>query len=80
MSISTMYFFFAFCNMTFDFLLVRLWYGFSFEICLLGKIVALLFGLELFESMRNIAVRNSPAFSYPLPVLVRVCSNLLIIK
>ena len=45
MSISTMYFFFAFCNMTFDFLLVRLWYGFSFEICLLGKIVALLFGL-----------------------------------
>ena len=45
MSISTVYFFFAFCNTTFDFLLVRLWFGFSFEICLLGKIVALLFGL-----------------------------------
>ena len=26
------------------------------------------------------AVRNIPAFSYPLPVLVRVLSNLLIIK
>jgi len=35
---------------------------------------------ELFESMRNMAVRNSPAFSYPLPVLVRVLSNLLIVK
>lgn len=30
--------------------------------------------------MRNMAVRNSPAFSYPLPVLVRVLSNLLIFK
>lgn len=30
--------------------------------------------------MRNMAVRNSPAFSYPLPVLVRVLSNLLIVN
>ena len=32
------------------------------------------------EKKRNMAVRNSPAFSYPLPVLVRVLSNLLIVK
>lgn len=30
--------------------------------------------------MRNMAVLHSPAFSYPLPVLVRVLSNLLIFK
>ena len=30
--------------------------------------------------MRNMAVWNSPAFSYPLPVLVRVLFNLLIFK
>ena len=30
--------------------------------------------------MRNMAVLHSPAFSYPLPVLVRVLFNLLIFK
>lgn len=30
--------------------------------------------------MRNMALPNSPAFSYPLPVLVRVLFNLLIFK
>ena len=30
--------------------------------------------------MRNMAVLHSPAISYPLPVLVRVLSNLLIFK
>lgn len=30
--------------------------------------------------MRNMAVLHSSAFSYPLPVLVRVLSNLLIFK
>ena len=35
---------------------------------------------ELFESMRNIVILNSPAFSYPLPVLMRVECNSLIVK
>ena len=30
--------------------------------------------------MRNMAVLHSPAFSYPLPILVRVLFNLLIFK
>lgn len=30
--------------------------------------------------MRNMVVLHSPAFSYPLPVLVRVLFNLLIFK
>lgn len=35
---------------------------------------------ELFESMRNIVILNSLAFSYPLPVLMRVEYNSLIVK
>ena len=35
---------------------------------------------ELFESMRNILILNSLAFSYPLPVLMRVEYNSLIVK
>ena len=35
---------------------------------------------ELFESMRNMVVQNSLAFSYPLPVLMRVFYKALIIK
>ena len=35
---------------------------------------------ELFESMRNMVVLNSLAFSYPLPVLMRVFYKALIIK
>lgn len=35
---------------------------------------------ELFESMRNMVVLNNPAFSYPLPVLMRVFYKALIIK
>lgn len=32
------------------------------------------------ENMRNIVILNSPAFSYPLPVLMRVEYNSLIVK
>ena len=35
---------------------------------------------ELFESMRNMVVLNNPAFSYPLPVLMRVYYKSLIVK
>lgn len=35
---------------------------------------------ELFESMRNIVFLNSLAFSYPLPILMRVEYNSLIVK
>ena len=35
---------------------------------------------ELFESMRNMVVLNNQAFSYPLPVLMRVYYKSLIVK
>ena len=35
---------------------------------------------EGYESMRNIVILNSLAFSYPLPVLMRVEYNSLIVK
>ena len=35
---------------------------------------------ELFDSMRNIVILNSLHFSYPLPILMRVSYNTLIVK
>lgn len=35
---------------------------------------------DLFENRRNMTIRNSPAFSYTLHVLVRVLSNFLMAK
>lgn len=47
---------------------------------ILRKMLSLHQDKELFESMRNIVILNSLAFSYPLPVLMRVEYNSLIVK
>lgn len=43
----------------------------------IGKLLR--FECKSFESMRNMFFRNSSTFSYPLQVLVRLSSNMLII-
>ena len=55
---------------------------FSIRIRRTFQLVSTIFALtkELFESMRNMVVLNSLAFSYPLPVLMRVFYKALVIK
>ena len=45
-----------------------------------GKTLSLQKDKELFDSMRNIVILNSLHFSYPLPILMRVSYNTLIVK